>query len=213
VNVGIIAEAAGLYAVANVDDLLVLSLFFGRGAGQPGAARQIVTGQYLGFASIMAVAVAVACGAEFLPKAALGYLGLLPLAVGLRAGWEGWREHRHGGEQDGDEQRGDEHHGEEQHGDKQGAPRALMVAAVTFANGTDDIGVYPPVFARSGFGEIAVYVTVFLVLAAVWCAVGWFLATRPAVARVIARWGNILYPLILVALGLSILVAGGAFGL
>jgi cadmium resistance protein CadD (predicted permease) len=32
---GIIAEAAGLFAVSNVDDILMLSLFFGRSAGQP----------------------------------------------------------------------------------------------------------------------------------------------------------------------------------
>ena len=38
-NAGIVAEAAGLFAVTNVDDILVLSLFFGRSAGQDGAAR------------------------------------------------------------------------------------------------------------------------------------------------------------------------------
>jgi hypothetical protein len=31
-NAGIVAEAAGLFAVTNVDDILVLSLFFGRSA-------------------------------------------------------------------------------------------------------------------------------------------------------------------------------------
>ena len=40
-NAGIVAEAAGLFAVTNVDDIVVLSLFFGRSAGQHGAATRI----------------------------------------------------------------------------------------------------------------------------------------------------------------------------
>ena len=32
-NANIVAEAAGLFAVTNVDDIVILSLFFGRSAG------------------------------------------------------------------------------------------------------------------------------------------------------------------------------------
>jgi cadmium resistance protein CadD (predicted permease) len=95
-NVGIVAEAAGLFAATNVDDIVVLSLFFGRSAGRDGAARRIVAGQYLGFAMLLALTVAAAFGATFLPESALPYLGVLPLALGLRAAWQAWRDHRHG---------------------------------------------------------------------------------------------------------------------
>jgi cadmium resistance protein CadD (predicted permease) len=200
VNAGIIAEAAALFAVTNIDDILLLSLFFGRGAGEPGSARRIVTGQYLGFAGLLTVAVAGAYGATFLPERALAYLGLLPLALGLRAAWQAWRAWRNRGNGDGGQADGGHD-----------SPRVLQVAAVTVASGSDNIGVYLPVFARSWVGGIAVYVAVFLILVAVWCAVAWFFASRPAVASVIARWGRILYPLVLVGLGLFILVQGGAF--
>ena len=63
-------------------------------------------------------------------------------------------------------------------------------AGVTFANGGDNIGVYVPVFATAGIGGIAVYAVVFLLLVAVWVAAGRFFATRPAVARAVARWGT-----------------------
>jgi cadmium resistance protein CadD (predicted permease) len=201
VNAGIVAEAAGLFAITNVDDIVVLSLFFGRSAGQQGAARRIVTGQYLGFTAILAVTVAAAYGATFLPESAIAYLGLLPLALGLWAAWQAWKNHRQG---DG---------GEQQPGNKQDDPKALQVAAVTFANGSDNIGVYLPVFAKAGAAGITVYAAVFLVLVGVWCAAGRFFATRPAVAKVIGRWGHILHPLVLIALGLFILIQGGAFGL
>jgi cadmium resistance protein CadD (predicted permease) len=200
-NAGIVAEAAALFAITNVDDIVLLSLFFGRSAGQQGAARRIVTGQYLGFIAILAITVAAAYGATFLPESAIAYLGLLPLALGLWAAWQAWKHHRQG---DG---------GEQQTGNKQDDLKALQVAAVTFANGSDNIGVYLPVFAKAGVAGITVYAAVFLVLVGVWCAGGRFFATRSAIASVIGRWGHILHPLVLIALGLFILIQGGAFGL
>jgi cadmium resistance protein CadD (predicted permease) len=205
VNAGIVAEAAGLFAVTNVDDIVVLSLFFGRTAGQPGAARRIVAGQYLGFAALVAIAVAVAYGANFLPASGLAYLGFLPLALGLRAAWQAWQAHRDGdGDGDGDGQRRE---------DGRDGVRALQVATITFANGSDNIGAYSPVFAKAGTAGITVYIAVFLVLVGVWCAAGRYLATRPALGKILGRWGHILHPAVLIALGLFILIQGGAFGL
>ena len=60
---------------------------------------------------------------------------------------------------------------------------------------------------------MSVYAAVFLILVGVWCAAGRFFATRPLIARVRSRWGHIQYPLVLIALGLLILIQGGAFGL
>src|SRR6185437_13493940 len=102
----------------------------------PGATSRIVLGQYLGFAAILAVAVAAAFGATFLPESAVPYLGLLPLALGLKAAWQVWRDRADGDEDDPPA--------------RSGGPKALEVAAVTFANGGDNIGVYVPVFATSG---------------------------------------------------------------
>ena len=197
-NPGIAGEAVGLFAITNIDDLLVLSLFFAQGAGQHGSAARIVAGQYLGFGAILAVAIAAAFGATFLPASVIPYLGLLPLALGIRAAWRVWRDH----------QRGD---GGEQAPSRPGGPRSLEVAAVTFGNGGDNIGVYVPVFATAG--GMSVYAVVFLILVGVWCAAGRFLATRPVIARALSRWGHILLPLVLIAIGSLILVQGGAFGL
>ncbi|MGI5136595.1 MULTISPECIES: cadmium resistance transporter [unclassified Streptomyces] len=197
-NLGIVGQAAGLFAVTNIDDILILSLFFAQGAGHPGSGRRIIVGQYLGFAAILAVSVAAAFGATFLPESAIPYLGLLPLALGLKAAWQAWK---HRGDEDGEQEA------------KEGGPRALEVAAVTFANGGDNIGVYVPVFATAGLGGMSVYAVVFLILVAVWCFAGRFFATRPLVAKALSRWGHILLPVVLIAIGLLILIEGGAFGL
>ena len=197
-NLGVIGEAVGLFAVTNVDDILVLALFFAQGAGQRNTTRTIVLGQYLGFTALLAVAVAAAFGATFLPGNVIPYLGLLPLALGIRAAVLAWR-HRN----DPDEEKAARTRG----------PKALEVAAVTFANGGDNIGVYVPVFTTAGIGGMSVQVVVFLVLLAVWIAAGRYFATRPSIAKALSRWGHILLPVVLIGIGLLILIEGGAFGL
>jgi len=200
VSAGLVAEAAGLFAVTNFDDIVVLSLFFAQGAGRPGAGRRVVAGQYLAFTAILAVAIAISFGASFLPKDAIAYLGLLPIALGLWDGWKAWK----------NRQRGDGH---EEAPVGQGGPTTVKVATVTFANGGDNVGVYVPVFTTVGTSGTIVYSVVFLILVGVWCAAGRFFATRPAIAKALDRWGHILLPVVLIALGLFILIEGGAFGL
>ncbi|MFI5496816.1 cadmium resistance transporter [Actinoplanes sp. NPDC051859] len=196
-NLSIIGSAAGLFAVTNIDDILILALFFAQGAGHRHTTRNALIGQYLGFAGILAVAVAAAFGASFLPDQAPPYLGLLPLALGIKAAVQARRHHN---DADPTETTND-------------APGIFAVAAVTFANGGDNIGVYVPVFATAGAGGMTVYVIDFLLLVAVWVAAGRFFATRPIIAQALSRWGHVLLPVVLIGIGLLILIEGGAFGL
>jgi len=64
VSACLIAEAVGLFAITNFDDIVLLALFFARGAGQHGSARRIVAGQYLAFTAILAIAIALSYGAR-----------------------------------------------------------------------------------------------------------------------------------------------------
>jgi cadmium resistance protein CadD (predicted permease) len=176
-----------------------LALFFGRAAGSRGGAIRVVAGQYLGFGAILAASVIGALGASLLPESAIPYLGLVPLLLGLRAGWTAWRE-RH--EADDDDAPA-----------SNGGPAMLAGAAVTFANGDDNIGVYVPVFATAGAGGLVVFAVVFLVLVAVWCFAGKLLVAHSVIARVLSRCGHIVLPVVLVGIGLLILIEGGAFGL
>ncbi|TCO44179.1 cadmium resistance transporter [Actinocrispum wychmicini] len=185
-RLGLLGQAVGVFAVTNIDDIVLLAVFFGQAAGRYG---RVVVGQYLGFVGILAVSVAGVLGARLLPDSALPYLGLLPLLLGLYTAWQAWR----GGD------------GEMSAVGK--APTVVTVAAVTLANGGDNVGVYVPVFANGGTGQTVVYLVVFLVLVAVWCVAGRYLATRPAVTRAMTRWGHIVVPVVLIALGVGILVS------
>ncbi|NBH07522.1 cadmium resistance transporter [Amycolatopsis sp. SID8362] len=185
-TVELIGRAAAMFAVTNVDDLVLLAVFFGQAAGRRNQLK-VVAGQFLGFAAILAVSVAGALGAGLLPGDAVRWLGVLPILLGLRAAWQAFRPG----------------------GDDEPQPRAgvLGIALVCFANGGDNVGVYVPAFAAGD--DLAGYVVVFLAGVAVWCVAGWFLATRPGVARVLARYGHLVLPVVLV--GLGVLILTGAF--
>ena len=194
-----VLQAIGLFAATNIDDIIVLSLFFARGAGQSGTTARILAGQYLGFAGILVAAILVTTGAgAFLPPAAIPYFGLIPLGLGLWAAWEAWR---------GD---GDDDDEAKVAGKKVGVG---TVAGVTFANGGDNIGVYTPVFLSVEPLAVVAYCVIFLALVAVLVALARFVATRPPIAEVLERFEHILFPIVLIGLGIVILVSGGAFGL
>jgi cadmium resistance protein CadD (predicted permease) len=188
VDAGLLGRAAAMFAVTNVDDLVLLAVFFGRAAGRRGELK-VVGGQILGLAAILAVSIAGALGAGLLPDGAVRWLGVLPVLLGIRAAWQAWR----------------------QEDDDEPAPATglLGIALVCFANGGDNVGVYVPAFAATGPAGLAGYVVVFLAGVAVWCVAGRFLATRPGVSHVLARWGHVLLPAVLIALGVLILL--GAF--
>ena len=194
-----ILQAIGLFIATNIDDIIVLSLFFARGAGRSGTTAKIIAGQYLGFGAILATAVIVALGARsFLPESVIPYFGLIPLALGLRAAWKTWR----GKDDDDDDEQAT------------GKPISVMtVAAVTFANGGDNIGVYVPIFVTVGTVGIIAYSGVFLLLVAGLVLVARYVATRKPIAAILERWEHVLFPLVLIGLGIFILVEGGAFGL
>jgi cadmium resistance protein CadD (predicted permease) len=147
------------------------------------------------------VSVVGALGVGLLPEPVVAYLGLVPLLLGIRAAWRARRE----AAEDPDPDPTD--------ADADAGPTVPAVAAVTFANGGDNIGVYVPVLSTAGANGTVTYVVVFLVLTGLWCLAGRVLATRRPVARALARQGHLVLPVVLIALGIVILVQGGAFGL
>ena len=57
------------------------------------------------------------------------------------------------------------------------------------------------------------YCIAFLAMVAVLVAIAKYVATRKPIAEVLERWEHILFPIVLIGLGVAILLEGGAFGL
>ena len=78
-----------LFATTNVDDVFVLlSLYAGRHF-QP---RQILVGQYLGFATLVLVSIVASLLSLVFEPEHVGWLGLLPMAIGLKQLLALWRD-------------------------------------------------------------------------------------------------------------------------
>ncbi|GIJ27687.1 cadmium transporter [Micromonospora qiuiae] len=188
--IGTAAAAAVVFAATDIDDIVILTLFFitARTAGRP-RAWQIVAGQYLGIGALVLLSAVVAAGLLVVPDEWTGLLGLLPIALGVRALL---------------------------HRDDEEAPPVvagtLGVAGVTVANGADNVAVYVPVFRTLDPAYTAVFVLAFVVLIAVWCAAGAWLGGRPAVTRLVERAGRWLVPAVFVAIGVVILATSGVVG-
>lgn len=80
------------------------------------------------------------------------------------------------------------------------------MAGATVANGADNVAVYVPLLARIRGVELAVYALRFAVILLVWLVTARALAGHPLVARVLARHGDWLVPLVLIGLGVVIIV-------
>ena len=79
-----VLQAIGLFAATNIDDIIVLSLFFARGAGRSGTTARILAGQYLGFAGIL-VAAKAGCRWQQSPAGARSHGALATSITGMVA--------------------------------------------------------------------------------------------------------------------------------
>ena len=180
------------FASTNVDDaVLLLGLF----ASPRFRVRDIVLGQFLGMTAIVGLSLGAAFLALALSPRILALLGVAPLLMGALQLWDAWRP------RDGDLVVS-----------ARGGASALAVAAVTAANGGDNIALYAPLFAGRGAGDIVVICAVFAALLALWCAGARRLVGHGALRAGLIAWGSRLAPFVLIALGVLILARGGAHG-
>ena len=187
-----------LFAVTNIDHLILLTLWFVHGHQRPGTTLRICAGQYLGFSAILAATVILNLISGFvIPEAQLHLLGLIPLILGVKAGIGEILERR---------ESNDSRDAQSAESKLEGKPVSVgAVALVTIANGGDEIGVYLPVFALSAWWQVAMFCAVFLVLAGALLALAWFITGRLGLAEVLERFEAVLFPSVLILLGVLIL--------
>lgn len=193
-----LAQALVLFAVTNIDHLMLLTLWFVHGHQRPGTTLRICAGQYLGFSAILAATVILNLISGFvIPEAQLHLLGLIPLILGAKAGIGEILERR---------ESNDSRDAQSAESKLEGKPVSVgAVALVTIANGGDEIGVYLPVFALSAWWQVAMFCAVFLVLAGALLALAWFITGRLGLAEVLERFEAVLFPSVLILLGVLIL--------
>lgn len=200
------------FAATNIDDIVILMLFFAQ-VDATFRRRHIVIGQYLGFTALIGASLPGFFGGLIVPKTWIGLLGLIPIAIGISHLANRKKDEQEVQAVSGDFNRDRANTSRVSTLASLLSPLTYNVAAVTFANGGDNIGIYVPLFASSNLASLGVIIGVFYLLIAVWCYVAYLLTRQPAVAHVLSRYGKAIVPFVLIGLGIYILIESGTYRL
>jgi cadmium resistance protein CadD (predicted permease) len=186
---GFLVIGVAAFIATNIDDIFILMIFFSTHRFH---VYDIVLGQYLGIGSLIAITALGSILALVIPLYVIGLMGLVPIAIGIirlvRI-------------------RNSDVAPEALIESKRNYFSFLTVAAVTFSNGGDNIGVYTPLFAKyNGFGEVTILVIIFMLMTGLWCLVGYYLVNHPLISNRVRKTGHIILPFVLIGLGIYILV-------
>jgi cadmium resistance protein CadD (predicted permease) len=186
-----VISAFSAFTVTNIDEIVLLALFFANPRLRPPA---VAAGHFLGIALLIAASVLAGFAAMAVPHALTRLLGVIPLLLGV---YELYKLKRGADDDDDDAQIRDN--------TTTFTSQTLAVAGVAIANGSDNLSVYIPMFVTAP-DAIPVTVTVFGVLTAALCALGFALAKNQAIGSRIQRYGKVALPIVLILLGLEILL-------
>lgn len=200
------------FVATNIDDMIILLLFFSQ-VDANFRRRHILIGQYLGFAAIIIASLPGFFGALVIRRELIGLLGILPIVIGIKQLL----------------------HPEPETTEiqtvttdfKQSSPsnpilsllwsilhpQTYKVAAVTLANGGDNISIYIPLFAGQNLVSLGVILSIFFLMLGLWFAIAYLLSSHTTVAFILSRYGKHIVPFVLISLGLFIMYQRGTFSL
>jgi cadmium resistance transport/sequestration family protein len=193
------------FVATNIDDLIILMLFFAQ-VNSTFRRRDIYVGQYLGFVAIVLLSLPGFFGGLLIPKPLIGLLGSVPIVLGIRSLIQSKEEVQT----------------VNLSGDLKAQksliyrvinPQVLSVAAVTLANGGDNIGIYLSLFASQTFASLSIILSVFFVCVGVWCLVADWLSKHRAIAPILTSYSHFLVPIVLIGLGIYILIENKSWSL
>ncbi|AFY43465.1 cadmium resistance transporter [Nostoc sp. PCC 7107] len=205
-------EGIVAFTATNIDDIMILLLLFSQ-VDVNFRRRHIIFGQYLGFLAIIIASLPGFFGGLVVQREWIGLLGILPIAIGLMQLFNR--------EQEAIEIQAVNTEFK-QHSPVNSVlslilsilhPQTYKVAAVTIANGGDNISIYIPLFAGQNVASLGVILTVFFLMVGIWCIVAYWLSQHSTIADFLSRYGKILVPFILIGLGLFIMYERGTFSL
>lgn len=179
-----------VFATTDLDNLLVLTVFFADPAMRP---RNVVIGQFLGIGSLVLLSAASAFLALAVPAEWIGLLGIVPIILAVR----GFLRLFGPAAVDDPGRR-------EQRLQAKTHSQVLAVTLVTMAHGADNVGIYIPLFARNPV-MIPVYVAVFAVMLTLSLQVGHALVKNRVLGERLRRYGRYVIPCVLLGLGVNIL--------
>ncbi len=187
------------FATTNIDDIFILLVLFSQvrtevlrkedRAVREKAMRKklyIVIGQYLGFSMIIFLSIVGSLSSFFIPVSWIGVLGFVPIYMSVK-GLFSLRSNKSNKVID------------------KASSSLFKVAAITLANGADNISIYIPMFTSQSLEANIVTLIIFFCMIAIWCSISYTLLRAPILAKVLERNCHIIVPIVLIGLGMFIL--------
>jgi cadmium resistance protein CadD (predicted permease) len=197
---GLIAIGVAAFAATNIDDIFVL-MMFSSSSSMTFPVKQVVLGQYIGIGLLVAISALGSFISLAVPTYIIALLGIVPILIGAKKLVIFRKKNESNSKQQA-----------VQNKKKKKNLVFAAVAAVTFSNGGDNIGVYTPLFAKyNSLSQITTLATIFMAMTAVWCITAYYLVNHPLVASKIRRIGHIILPFVLIGLGIYILTESFVF--
>lgn len=190
------------FIATNLDDILVLMLFFSTKKPTTPLGT-IIIGKYLGFTLIILASLAGFVGGLFITKNWLGFLGLIPIFIGVQTLFNR--------ENEDDIQL--TNHEKIVYNPWQKVfkkflnPSTLYIASVTFANGGDNVSIYLSLFSQNSFNNLLIILIIYYLMLALWIFLAYWFTSHRLIAKVFVKYGQILTPFILIALGIYIFIS------
>jgi cadmium resistance transport/sequestration family protein len=198
-----IATAITAFTATNIDDLVILMIFFAQ-VNRKLRPWHIFAGQYVGFTALVLASLPGFFGGLMISRPWIGLMGFVPIFIGIS--------NLINPDDDDEVQTITEDFAVKVNSSILAKishlmkPQIFQVAAVTFANGGDNIGIYVPLFASSDFPSLLIILTMFYIMVWVWCYGAYqFTISHPQIAQRLTRYTKMLIPFILIGLGLLIL--------
>jgi cadmium resistance protein CadD (predicted permease) len=166
------------FIATNVDDLFLLTLWFVKRS----RFVTVLLGQLVGFSAILFLSVVGYWGLRLLPASAVHWLGLAPVAIGIRQLLYSTDENP-----------------------RTQPESAWTVATITFANCSDNLAVYTPLFGRFSPWHVGLIAITFYLLLFLYVIAAHAAASRLKRNDQIHRWAHRIAPVLIIGIGLAIL--------
>ena len=189
-SLSIVSIAVAAFVSTNVDNLFLLVGFL---AAAKERSLRVHAGFILAIVAILVIGVGAAGAADFAPTRYVGWLGVVPIAVGILALI---RLRREGGEALSETS-------------VDPVTSVAAVALVTLANAGDSFAVFVPLFAETDDEFIALMFATGLASAVLWCVFAAWLVEHETLGRSIRRFGPRLIPFLMIGVGVYVLINTG----
>ncbi|MBD2360601.1 cadmium resistance transporter [Anabaena minutissima FACHB-250] len=193
------------FIATNIDDIVILLLLFSQ-LSSSFRCRHIVAGQYLGFTVLIIASLPGLFGGLIIPPNWIGLLGLIPITMGISSLIN---------REENEILEAVVTTAEDQDANTTSVFNASIykVAAITIANGSDNISVYIPLFASSNTVDFIIITGLFFILIAIWCYLAYKLTYQAKIANILSQYSTYTLPFILIILGGIIILRTEALNL